>query len=117
MANQKESLRQEPNSVYPTKPASRWIHRLETGIALLGGVGVGLTLMYLFDPDRGRRRRAIIRDKANGLTNDVRDAIGKEARDLRNRAVGKIHESRKRVFRGEESEVAEKDSSTRPAIL
>jgi hypothetical protein len=35
-------------------------HRL----SLLGGVGLGAGLMYLLDPDGGRRRRALARDKA-----------------------------------------------------
>lgn len=35
-------------------------HRL----SLLGGAGLGAGLMYLLDPDGGRRRRALVRDKA-----------------------------------------------------
>jgi hypothetical protein len=33
-------------------------------LGILGGLGIGAGLMYLFDPDRGRRRRMFIRDKA-----------------------------------------------------
>jgi hypothetical protein len=33
-------------------------------LSLLGGVGLGASLMYLLDPDGGRRRRALARDKA-----------------------------------------------------
>ena len=31
---------------------------------ILVGAAVGTAAMYLFDPDQGRRRRALIRDKA-----------------------------------------------------
>jgi hypothetical protein len=33
-------------------------------LTLLGGVGLGAGLMYQLDPDGGRRRRALARDKA-----------------------------------------------------
>ena len=32
--------------------------------ALIGGAGLGAGLMYLLDPDRGKRRRALVRDQA-----------------------------------------------------
>jgi hypothetical protein len=53
--------------------------------------------MYLFDPNGGRRRRALIRDKAVGLTNDAREAIDKKTRDLGNRAQGLMHEAKSMV--------------------
>jgi hypothetical protein len=34
---------------------------MKKGIALVGGFGLGAGLMYLFDPDRGARRRARVR--------------------------------------------------------
>lgn len=52
--------------------------------------------MFLLDPDRGRRRRALIKDKAVGLSNTSRDALDKTARDLRNRATGVIAETKAR---------------------
>jgi hypothetical protein len=30
---------------------------------LAGGIGLGTALMYMFDPDRGWRRRALVRDQ------------------------------------------------------
>jgi hypothetical protein len=63
------------------------------GLMLLAGVGIGAILMYIFDPDQGRRRRALLRDQMVGLSNDASDAIGKKARDLRNRAQGVIAET------------------------
>jgi hypothetical protein len=50
--------------------------------------------MYVFDPNDGRRRRALMKDKAVGLSNDVKDKVGKKSRDLRNRAQGLLHEAR-----------------------
>ncbi len=32
-------------------------------LSLLGGIGLGAALMYMVDPDRGKRRRALVRDK------------------------------------------------------
>ena len=69
--------------------------------ALVGGVGLGAALMYLFDPDRGRRRRALIRDKAEGAAHKAGDYAGKMSRDLRNRAYGMVAET-KSLFRHEE---------------
>ena len=70
-------------------------------LALVGGVGLGAALMYLFDPDRGRRRRALIRDKAEGAANKAGDYAGKMSRDLRNRAYGVVAET-KSIFQHEE---------------
>ena len=63
-------------------------------LAILGGIGAGAALMYLLDPDRGSRRRALARDKAIGLSNDFRRAIDKKSTDLSNRAQGIIHEAK-----------------------
>jgi uncharacterized membrane protein/osmotically-inducible protein OsmY len=57
-------------------------------LTLLGGVGVGAALMYVFDPDRGRRRRAHMRDKLASAANKAPDAISTTARDFVNRARG-----------------------------
>jgi hypothetical protein len=42
----------------------------------------------LLDPSRGRRRRALIRDKTSSLLHQSQDAMGKVARDAKNRARG-----------------------------
>ena len=61
-------------------------------LALLAGAGTGAILMYLFDPNGGNRRRALIRDKAVGLSNDAKRAINKTTTDLSNRAQGVLHD-------------------------
>ncbi|ALA59220.1 BON domain-containing protein [Nitrospira moscoviensis] len=61
---------------------------MNRGFSLLGGAGLGAGLMYLFDPDRGRRRRALLRDKAVHWSKKTRDAAETAGRDLRNRSRG-----------------------------
>jgi uncharacterized membrane protein len=46
----------------------------------------GAGAMYLADPDRGARRRAMLKDRAVGALHDVEDIAGKAGRDVRNRA-------------------------------
>ena len=66
-------------------------------LMFLAGVGTGAALMYFMDPDRGRRRRALVRDQTVGLTNDARQAINATTEDLSNRAYGVYAETRKAV--------------------
>ena len=66
-------------------------------LAVIGAAAAGAALMYVFDPDEGGRRRALIKDKAVGLSNDAKDAIGKKSQDLRNRAQGLLHEAKSTV--------------------
>lgn len=69
--------------------------------ALVGGIGLGAALMYFFDPDRGRRRRALIRDKCEAAANKTGDYAGKISRDMRNRAYGVVAET-KSIFQHQE---------------
>jgi uncharacterized membrane protein/uncharacterized protein YwbE len=61
-------------------------------VGLISAAGIGAGLMYLFDPDRGRRRRAEIRNKAKHINHLAIDAAGKTQRDLRNHLAGVISE-------------------------
>ncbi len=36
---------------------------MNKGLRLMSVAGLGAGLMYLFDPDRGKRRRALVRNK------------------------------------------------------
>ena len=74
---------------------------MNKGVALIGGAGLGAALMYFFDPDRGNRRRALIRDKVEGAGNKLSDTADKMQRDLRNRAYGVVAET-KSIFRHDE---------------
>src|SRR5437016_5599905 len=67
---------------------------MNKALMFFGGIGLGMGLMYIFDPDRGGTRRALIRDKAVGLSHDVSDMVQGKATHLRNRAYGLMHEAR-----------------------
>ena len=64
--------------------------RKRMGLTLLGGLGTGAALMYLFDPDRGTRRRALARNKGVHLMTRQRLFFHKAIRDTRHRATGII---------------------------
>lgn len=52
------------------------------------GVGLGMALGFLFDPNLGRRRRALARDKMARATRKTREALDATARDMANRTKG-----------------------------
>jgi uncharacterized membrane protein len=59
----------------------------------LGTLGLGAGVMYFYDPDRGRRRRALVRDKVTRTLNQSDEFIDKAAVDLRNRTRGTLAEA------------------------
>jgi uncharacterized membrane protein len=62
-----------------------------------GAAGIGAGLMYLLDPDRGARRRALVRDKSVHAVHRLNDLLDKSARDLTYRARGLAAEARSTV--------------------
>ncbi len=74
-------------------------------LRILAGVGVGVGLMYLLDPDRGARRRALIRDKAIGMKNDLTQMAEAKATHMRNKAQGLLHEAKSTFSNGETENV------------
>jgi hypothetical protein len=56
--------------------------------SFLAAAGIGAAAMYLLDPDRGRRRRAMLRDRVTSAVNTVEEAAGVTWRDSRNRLQG-----------------------------
>jgi hypothetical protein len=56
--------------------------------AFLEGIGIGALAMYFADPDRGARRRAMVRDQAVHQVSSKRDALNVMTRDFANRARG-----------------------------
>jgi uncharacterized membrane protein len=62
---------------------------------MIAGTGIGAGLMYFFDPDKGRRRRALAHDKWLHAVNKTADAIEVTARDIRNRSLGMVAGSRR----------------------
>jgi len=76
--------------------------KVNKALTILGGVGAGAAAMYFLDPDRGTRRRALVRDKVAGISNDARQAVVGKAKDLRNRTIGLAHEAKGLVGLGNE---------------
>jgi hypothetical protein len=59
----------------------------------LGALALGAGLMFLLDPNQGRRRRALIRDKTYGYARRTADYAERTGRHLANRASGMAHEA------------------------
>jgi len=74
---------------------------MNKGLRLMSAAGVGAGLMYLFDPDRGKRRRALLRNKAGHASRIATDVAGKTRRDVRNHLLGAVAELES-LFRPEE---------------
>ncbi len=85
---------------------------MHKAVALMSGIGIGSGLMYFLDPDRGRRRRTMVRDKVTRAANVSGSAIGKTSRDVANRATGVVSMAG-RVFR----RVPEMAQPRRPAFM
>lgn len=60
------------------------------------GLGVGTAAMFLLDPDRGKRRRSLVRDKLATATRKTGDCIEITSRDVSNRTRGLISEIKSR---------------------
>jgi gas vesicle protein len=69
-------------------------------VGVLLSVAVGAAAAYMLDPDRGRTRRAVARDKAIAATNTMSDAFGGKSRHWSNVARGYLAEARTLFERG-----------------
>jgi osmotically-inducible protein OsmY len=67
---------------------------MDKRVAFFSGLGIGAGAMFLLDPERGKRRRALMRDRAIHISNTSKEALEKTARDLRNRATGMVAETK-----------------------
>ncbi|HUQ19075.1 MAG TPA: BON domain-containing protein [Gemmatimonadaceae bacterium] len=67
-------------------------HDREKQIALFVGAGLGAALMFILDPARGSRRRAIVRDKTVKVIRQGGRAIHDRGEDIGNRLTGAAHE-------------------------
>ena len=54
---------------------------------------LGALAMYYFDPQQGRRRRALVRDRLVHARRVARDLAAGKAQDVRNRAQGAVAET------------------------
>jgi osmotically-inducible protein OsmY len=66
---------------------------------LFAALGAGV--MYLLDPQQGRRRRALVRDKMVHYGKRTGRVVERTSRDVANRTRGKAYVTRKRI-EGEE---------------
>lgn len=73
-------------------------------LKVASAAGLGAGLMYLFDPDRGKRRRALLRNRAEHATRIARDVAGKTQRDVRNHLRGVFAEVQTLFKTGEVSD-------------
>jgi hypothetical protein len=76
------------------------------GFNFFTGALLGAGILYLMDPDRGERRRALVRDKFVRFGNDARWYANKQMRNANNHVRGTVAEyySRWRDSRGEVSD-------------
>ena len=65
------------------------------------GAGLGAGLMYLLDPQGGRRRRALARDKTVSALKTGGNTALKTGKNLGNRTKGLVHEAGSLLQRGE----------------
>jgi BON domain len=63
---------------------------------VLTGMGIGAALAFTLDPNRGRYRRAVIRDKMFRCMRATRYGLGTTARDMSNRTRGVVAATRGR---------------------
>lgn len=75
----------------PNKGTTQW--------SLLSGVMLGAGAMYFLDPARGRRRRALVRDKCFSLCHRSGGAMDATAHSLRDEGQGLIARMRSRLRR------------------
>ncbi|TFW05385.1 YtxH domain-containing protein [Oxalobacteraceae bacterium OM1] len=55
---------------------------------MFGGFALGALAMYMLDPDRGTRRRALVRDKLTSAASSARDTLDSQSKQLADRARG-----------------------------
>jgi len=68
---------------------------------VLVGAGIGAAAVFILDPGRDGRRRALVRDKIRRATRLTRDGLDATARDVGNRARGIAAVTRRRIWNRE----------------
>jgi hypothetical protein len=68
-----------------------------TLLRVLTAAAAGAGVMYLLDPERGRRRRARVREQLVRAAHRTGDAVDSTSRDMTNRARGVVAELRHRL--------------------
>src|SRR5918999_1849800 len=81
----------------------------------IGSLILGAGAMYLLDPDRGARRRSVVRDQLARAGHKLADGLSATARDTRNRTMGAAASLRSR-FQADEVDDAVLHERVRSAI-
>ena len=71
---------------------------MNNSLAFLMGLSLGSCVMFVLDPDRGGRRRALIRDRLVSAAHETHDAVTGATTHLGNRATGKLARIKRRFF-------------------
>jgi gas vesicle protein len=69
-------------------------------LGVVVSLAVGAAAAYMLDPERGRARRALARDKALATTNSMSEALEGKSRHWSNIARGYVAEARSLFGRG-----------------
>jgi gas vesicle protein len=64
---------------------------------MIAGAGAGAATMYFLDPDRGARRRALVRDQFIKLNRQLSEAMSGMSHDIANRGHGVLMETRRLI--------------------
>src|SRR4051812_3443240 len=63
------------NVIYSMRRPTMQSCKTETSLSVLGGAMLGAAVMYLLDPDSGRRRRERLADATGGALHTTGDAL------------------------------------------
>jgi hypothetical protein len=104
LGQQAQTLGHELRQVRITTEPRRSGQNMLPGIALLGGLGIGIgtgiAMMYLLDPERGKRRRQMLMGRLSKWTRAGRDAAAEKASAFADRTVGVMSDLRESVTTG-----------------
>jgi osmotically-inducible protein OsmY len=67
---------------------------MNTLIKAAAAFAAGAAAMYLLDPETGRRRRSLVRERSGGAARDLEDSVRGAGRDAANRLRGRMAETK-----------------------
>jgi hypothetical protein len=104
LGQQAQTLGHELRQVRITTEPRQGGQGLIPGVALLGGLGIGIgtgiALMYLLDPERGKDRRQMLMGRLAKWTRAGRNAAAEKASAFADRTVGVMSDLRNSVTTG-----------------
>ena len=98
------------------RPAASTSSHLSPVLTAVGGFVAGSVMMYLLDPSRGRRRRAVLRDKGIHFAKLAKNRIGKTTRYTRAKATGLISQTRSMLHGNDHASDAQVRERVRSAL-